>query len=176
MPLLLLSDRGLEERMLRLARTAGHTAARDRGVAGFSRLGEHGAIWMAIGGAGAVLDRRRARRWRQALAAVAGTYVVNTAVKLAVGRTRPEPAGLPPLVGTPTALSFPSSHASTSFAGALAYSRMGLPAGALYALAGALAYSRLYLGVHHPSDVLAGALLGTAVASALAQRRREARA
>src|ERR1019366_7892500 len=74
---------------------------------------------------------------------------------------RPSMADLPALTGTPTGLSFPSAHASTSFAGALAYSRLGLPAGPLYAL------SRLYLGVHHPSDILAGALLGTVVAAGL---------
>jgi membrane-associated phospholipid phosphatase len=96
---------------------------------------------------------------------VLGTYVLNTAVKLVVRRRRPQLPGLPPLTSTPTQLSFPSAHASTSFAGALAYSRLGLPVVPLYALAKGLAVSRLYLGVHYPSDVLAGALLGTAVAA-----------
>ena len=93
--------------------------------------------------------------------------MANTAIKLAVRRRRPDLPDLPPLTGTPTGLSFPSAHAASSFAGALAYSRLGLPAAPLYGLASSLALSRLYLGVHYPSDVLAGALLGTAVASRL---------
>jgi len=100
---------------------------------------------------------------------VEATYLANTAIKLVVGRRRPELADLPPLTGTPTGLSFPSAHTATGFAGALAYSRLGVPALPLYGLAAGLAYSRLYLGVHYPSDVLAGALLGTAIAALLTE-------
>jgi undecaprenyl-diphosphatase len=151
----------LDERVLRLARTRGHAPSAERAVAGFSRVGEHAGVWLAVGVAGWALDRPRAAGWRRALGTVAGTYALNTALKLAVGRRRPELPGLPALAGTPTGLSFPSAHASTSFAGALSYSRLGLPAVPLYALATGLSLSRLYLGVHYPSDVLAGALLGT---------------
>ncbi len=158
------SDANLDTRLLRLARTYGHTPGAERLVARYSRVGEHGALWIAIGSAGQLLDRSRRAGWRHATGAVAGTYVLNTAIKLVVGRRRPELPGLPALTGTPTALSFPSAHTATGFAGALAYSRMGAPAPALYALAVSLSLSRLYLGVHYPSDILAGALLGTAVA------------
>jgi undecaprenyl-diphosphatase len=154
----------LDERLLRAARTQGHSPRAERVVADFSRLGEHGGIWLAIGLAGCALDRPRAADWRRATRTVAGTYALNMLIKQIVRRPRPHLSGLPPLTGTPTQLSFPSAHSSTSFAGARCYSRLGLPAPALYALATGLSLSRLYLGVHYPSDVLAGALLGTAAA------------
>jgi membrane-associated phospholipid phosphatase len=153
--------RHLDERLLRIARTRGHGDPRvQRAVAGFSRLGEHGGVWLAIGAVGWALDRPRAAEWRKAVGTIAGTYALNTAIKLAVRRRRPELPGLPALTDTPTQLSFPSAHASTSFAGARCYARLGLPAPALYALAIGLSLSRPYLGVHYPSDVLAGAMLG----------------
>jgi undecaprenyl-diphosphatase len=73
--------------------------------------------------------------------------------------------GLPALVSTPTSLSFPSAHASASFAAARAYSAL-LPGAPLYSAAAAMALSRVYLGVHYPSDIAAGAALGTVIGSA----------
>jgi len=157
----------LEERLLRIARTRGHTPAAERAVARFSQLGEHGAVWILIGLAGGILRRDERTAWRTARRAVAAAYLANTALKFAIGRRRPNLPDLPPLTGTPTGLSLPSAHAATGFAAALAYSRLGAPEAPLYGLAAALAYSRLYLGVHYPSDILAGALLGTAIAATL---------
>ena len=156
--------RSLDEQLLRLARTRGHAPQLERAAARFSQLGEHGAVWLAIGALGGALTPERSGPWRRATAIVAGTYALNLALKLIVRRRRPELPGLPALAGTPTPLSFPSAHASTSFAGAHLYSRLGLPAPGLYGLALGLSLSRPYLGVHYPSDVLAGALLGSAVA------------
>jgi membrane-associated phospholipid phosphatase len=157
----------LDRRLLVIARTRGHSRSRDRLVARFSALGEHGACWLALGLAGGARERRRdperSAQWLRGAATVAGAYITNTAVKLVVRRPRPELPGLPALTATPTGLGFPSAHATTSFTAARRFGRL-MPATPLYALATGLAASRLYLGVHHPSDVAAGAALGTLLA------------
>ena len=76
---------------------------------------------------------------------------------------RRRPAHEHRLTSTHSNLSYPSAHAATSVAGARRLSET-LPAAPLWALAAAFAGSRIYLRVHHPSDVLAGAALGGAVA------------
>jgi undecaprenyl-diphosphatase len=128
----------------------------------YSTLGEHGAVWIVGGAFAAALDRRRRAQWTRACATVGGAYCLSSTVKRVIGRQRPAVESLPHLMATPTGLSFPSSHASSSFAAARAYGRL-LPAPVLYAGAAAMGLSRLYLGVHYPSDVAAGAVLGTAV-------------
>jgi len=155
----------LDLALLRAARTAGHTPARERTVRWFSRSGEHGLLWVAFGLAGARLDPRRRRAWRRAAATVALAYLANQLVKLAVPRERPRLPGLPGLIEVGSRRTFPSAHATTSFAGARAYAKLGVPAAPLYTLAAGLAASRVWLGVHHPSDVVAGAALGTLIAS-----------
>jgi decaprenylphosphoryl-5-phosphoribose phosphatase len=132
-------------------------------VAAFSRLGEHGALWLALCATGAAIDRPRSGIYRRAARTVAATYVANTAIKFVVRRRRPELEGLPPLSATVTKLSYPSAHAAMSFSAARSLSA-ALPAPPLYALAAAMTVSRTYLGLHYPSDLLAGAALGSAMA------------
>jgi membrane-associated phospholipid phosphatase len=149
----------------KFARTHLHAAWSDRAVAAYSRLGEHAGCWFALGVAGAALDRRRRPEWICGVRTVAAAYALNYAIKLSVRRRRPEFPELPPLSSVVSSLSFPSAHATTSFAAARAFKDL-VPAWPLYAAATAFLLSRPYLGVHYPGDVLAGALLGTLVAGA----------
>jgi undecaprenyl-diphosphatase len=124
-----------------------------------SRIGTSGLVWIVI----ALVLFLRTRR-PSALLVVATVLLADAvalAVKVLVDRPRPH---LDPLVRVPTDWSFPSGHAATSFAGATMLAHF-LPRRRLllYALAVAIAFSRVYVGVHYPVDVLAGAALGTAV-------------
>lgn len=128
-----------------------------------STLGDAGAVWIAL--ALVLLCFRKTRRMgvTVALALVLDLVVCNGVLKPLFDRVRPcvvNPA-VELLVRCPTDASFPSGHTAASFAavGALraAGSRLWLPG---WILAVLIAFSRLYLYVHWPSDVLAGALLG----------------
>jgi membrane-associated phospholipid phosphatase len=154
----------LDRRGLRLMRTRGHSAALEATMRGLGAAGEWGLVWAAIGLVGAAVDRSRRERWLRA-AAVGPTAVgANYAVKLAVRRPRPRLRRLPPLGRAPSALSFPSAHATSSLAAATAFGRVEpRTQRPLYALAGAICATRPYLGMHYPSDVLAGAVIGIAI-------------
>jgi membrane-associated phospholipid phosphatase len=148
----------------RRVRSLAHAPERVRWVRRYSRLGEHGMVWLALGLLGAAGDAQRRGRWVRATTCVGAAYLLSTSIKLAIGRRRPVIEDLPHLMATPTGLSFPSSHSTSSFAAAQAFGRL-LPRGPLLGAAAAMAFSRLYLGVHYPSDVAAGAALGTAIGS-----------
>jgi membrane-associated phospholipid phosphatase len=141
----------VDRALLRLLRTRGHPPALERAAQLYARAGENGVLWFAI--ALVARDRRAVR-------VVLGALLANTAVKQVVRRPRPALPDLPPLAATVSSLSYPSAHAATSFAAAGALS---LPSVPLYAAAGAMALTRPYLGVHYPSDVVAGAALGVAL-------------
>jgi membrane-associated phospholipid phosphatase len=147
-----------------------------------SFFGEHAAGWIALGALGAGLDAPRRRQWVTAVGGVVAAHGVSIVVKRVVRRRRPHDPRVAVHVGTPSRLSFPSSHASSTTAAALLYAGLvgggvdgraplrsvsGLGAASL--VVPGMALSRLVLGVHYPTDVLAGSVLGTACA--LAARR-----
>jgi decaprenylphosphoryl-5-phosphoribose phosphatase len=147
-------------RLLRAMRTRGHSPAIERVAKVLGKAGNNGAVWLAIGLVLAVLDSSNHEAWLICAALGPIAIGLNYVVKLIVKRPRPVLEGLPPLGGAPSSLSFPSAHATSSFAVATAMTRVE-PLGALaFVLALALALGRPYLGMHYPSDVVVGAVLG----------------
>ena len=129
-----------------------------------SHVGEHALGWMAVAGAGMVLDPARRGRWAMVGVGTFGAHATSVAVKRVVRRRRPAHPSVTVGVKTPSTLSFPSSHATSTTAFALlAGSVTGVPVAA--GLVPVMLASRLVLGVHYPSDVLAGATVGAGCAA-----------
>jgi undecaprenyl-diphosphatase len=151
---------GMDRRVLSVL----HAYGGDPRVAAVARAlswsGEHGALWLAAGLAGAAADRGRRGAWLRATALTAGAHLASMGVKRIV--RRPRPTHVAPRVGTAGRHSFPSSHAASATAAAVAYGALG--AYAVPPLAAAMCLSRLVVGVHYPTDVAAGAALGAAAA------------
>jgi undecaprenyl-diphosphatase len=139
-----------------------------------TRIGSYGAVWTAIGLALALVWRRPQPFVLVLLAVVAADGIASI-LKWIVGSKRPSDQGL---VAIPHSHAFPSGHTATAFAAATVLSVL-VPraAPAFYILAAAIGYSRLYVGVHWPLDVIAGAVIGVATALLLlvAVRRRSGR-
>jgi undecaprenyl-diphosphatase len=154
--------RRLDLGLLRFLRTRGHAPPVERAVIRFSALGDHGHLWLAIAAGGMLVDAKGRRVYQRAVRTVLMTVVLNYLVKVAIRRARPLLEDLPPLSPTVSPLSYPSAHASTSFAGARVLAE-AMPPAPLYTLAIAIAISRPYLGIHYPSDVVAGVAFGTAI-------------
>ena len=147
-----------DRRLLVLLRTRGHPRALERVLAVYSRLGEHAACWIALGGVGGVPSIRPAPpRWRRGVRIVAARTRANYAVKLAVRRRRPELPGPAAADADGLAPVVPERARDDVVRGRARVPRAGCRRAALYAAAVAFAVSRPYLGVHYPSDVLAGA-------------------
>lgn len=141
---------------------------------GYSRWGEHAAGWLLLGLVGAAADRRRRTRWLGVTGAAFGAHAAAVVLKRVVRRRRPDSPDVRVLVGTPSDLSFPSAHAASTTAAAVALAPVvGAPLAV--GAAGVMGLSRVLLGVHYPSDVVAGACLGL-VSGALVRRATAVRA
>lgn len=141
-------------------RTRGHTPGLEGAAKALGRAGNNAAIWVVVGGLLALFDGSNREAWLICAALGPLAIGVNYVVKLLVRRPRPVLEGLPPLSSVPSSLSFPSAHATSSFAVATAMTRVDPLSALAFALAIALALGRPYLGMHYPSDVLAGVVLG----------------
>ena len=128
-----------------------------------SHFGEHDLGWLTVAGVGGVVDKQRRSKW---IALGAGTFAAHAAtvvLKRIVRRPRPNDARVKIGVGTPSQLSFPSSHAANTAAAAVHLADI---TGTKWPwlLVPVMMLSRNLLGVHYPTDTLAGAALGAATA------------
>lgn len=136
------------------------------GARALSHFGEHSLGWFAVSAVGALAVPARRCDW---LAVGVGAFLAHAAavlIKRVVRRERPHDPAIAVHVGTPSRLSFPSAHATSTTAAAILLQRAtGLPLSAV--LVPPMVVSRMVLGVHYPSDVATGVLVGVAVAKAV---------
>ncbi len=162
----------LDRRLFVALRTRGHWRPLQAALIVFTLAGNWGLFWIELA---VVFWLAGAGRGRGLIAAVTAlvylTLLLNFAIKLVLRRNRPvNPSrALKPLVRVPSSRSFPSSHAAMSFAAAGVFSLYFPPLFPFfYGLALLMSLSRVYVGVHYPSDALAGMLVGLAAGGAAA--------
>lgn len=135
---------------------------------GLSHFGEHALGWMGLGTVGALVDKQRRKQWIELAVVAFVSHAISVVVKRIVRRKRPHDERIKIGVGTPSKLSFPSSHATSTSAALVSLAKLtknplpllGVPV---------MMISRMVLGVHYPTDVLTGAVVGAATAEAVAR-------
>lgn len=153
-----------------------HAPVLDATLPRLSEAASYARLWVGVAAGMALLGGRRERR-----AAVTGLVAIaltsataNLAIKGLTKRRRPaSPVPEARRLDQPASTSFPSGHTASAaaFSGVVGAAVPGLRV-PLTALAGAVGFSRVYTGVHYPGDVLAGWLLGRAVARAVGRLER----
>ena len=127
-------------------------------------LGDGGFIWIVATIALLIPKKTRKVGVMSAAALLGSLLINNNLIKNLVQRPRPFVTftDIQILIPTPSEFSFPSGHTSSSFAAAAVFYRhlpkkIGIP---MVVLAGLIGFSRLYVGVHYPTDVIAGVIMG----------------
>lgn len=129
----------------------------------FTKIGDLGLVWLILALILLFFKKTRKAGILIYLSQLLNIIVV-TILKNIIQRPRPflTLTDLHPLISLPTSYSFPSGHASSAFAGALIiayiFRQWIIPA---YLVSFTIAFSRVYLGVHYPSDIIVGAIIGT---------------
>lgn len=137
----------------------------------YTSLGNAGMIWIILSGGMLCYKPTRKAGMLALFAMLLGLVCTNLILKPLVARDRPwlDVPGLIPLIEEPDPCSFPSGHTTAAFAAAMIFWRalpetwVGTKA-LMMCMAFLMALSRLYVGVHYPTDVLAGALVGSSCA------------
>lgn len=129
-----------------------------------SHFGEHALGWMGLAAAGAVADKRRRRQWVALGAAAFTSHATSVVVKRIVRRKRPTDPRIQIGVSTPSTLSFPSSHSTSTTAALVSLAHLS---GSKLPLVGIpiMMASRMVLGVHYPTDTIVGATIGALTAN-----------
>ena len=142
---------------------------------GLSHLGEHALGWMGTSALMCAVnraDKAKARQWAYVGASAFAAHAASVVLKRIVRRKRPDYPYVRVGVATPSKLSFPSSHSTstTAFLVAVAH-RLSTPA----PLVGVpvMMASRMVLGVHYPTDTAVGAAIGAVTAEALTRYERK---
>jgi undecaprenyl-diphosphatase len=164
----------LDHSLFRLANGVWIGPEMDTCMVFLDRANDHGVVWLVLLGVLAGLGGRNGR-WAalSGLVALVVGFAFSEALKNLVMQPRPFLA-LPDvrlLVSPPSSYSFPSSNVAYAFAASVGASlatrrllgRWPIWAWAFLALAVAISYSRVYVGVHYPSDVLGGTILGLSI-------------
>lgn len=134
----------------------------------FTLLGDYGMLWIGVALLLILIKRTRSVGVVAGASLAINALLVNVLIKNIVARTRPYEVieSLTRLVGEQSDYSFPSGHTSSAFSVAVVIfllmpKKYGIPA---LIVATIISYSRLYVGVHYPTDVLGGFVIGTLVA------------
>ena len=164
---------GLNASLFHLINGVWTSSLLDTQMPAVSRAGNLGVIWLVLLGTVAAFGEKTGRRIALAgLVALAIGFASSTLLKELTMRPRPfvtlDEVRL--LVSAPHSYAFPSGHATSAFAAAASVvlaarrllGRVPLWSWAMLPLAAAIAYSRIYVGVHWPTDVAAGVVLGLA--------------